>query len=251
VWPTSVDGRPDHERIVIRSTVSGESTVSGDAAVLERNQTQQHQITMKRPSLKDQFGESESSVDDQIREAIVEALSANDKVIEIRPAKRSKGMRLKRLLLLGAAAIAFAYWVQNSQKPNNLIKGVKEKTANRIHQTAESIEKGSESASERIEESSERASEAVHEAAEKASDKAEEAGEKVSDKAEEAGEKASEKAEEAGEKASDKAEEAGEKASDKAEESGEEVVERMVKGDKKTSDETDSDDSDDSDSSEK
>ncbi|MCG1007128.1 hypothetical protein [Halorubrum lacusprofundi] len=208
--------------------------------MLERNQTQQHQITMKRPSLKDQFGESESSVDDQIREAIVEALSANDKVIEIRPAKRSKGMRLKRLLLLGAAAIAFAYWVQNSQKPNNLIKGVKEKTANRIHQTAESIEKGSESASERIEESSERASEAVHEAAEKASDKAEEAGEKVSDKAEEAGEKASEKAEEA-----------GEKASDKAEESGEEVVERMVKGDKKTSDETDSDDSDDSDSSEK
>jgi hypothetical protein len=58
---------------------------------------------MKPSSLKDQFVEGKSGIDDQITDAIVEALSVNDKVIEIRPAKRSKGMRLKRLLLLGAS----------------------------------------------------------------------------------------------------------------------------------------------------
>ncbi|WP_435094929.1 hypothetical protein [Halorubrum sp. N11] len=161
---------------------------------------------MKRPSLKDQFGEDDSSVDDQKTKAIVDALSANDKVIEIRPAKRSKGMGLKGLLLLGAGAIALVYWVQNSQKSNEVIEGAKEKAASRIHQTAEGIEEGSETASERIEEGSEQASEVVHETAEKASDKAEEAGEKASDTAEEAGEK---------------------------------VVAEMVKGDGQTSDGTD------------
>lgn len=145
---------------------------------------------MKRPSLKDQFGEDESSVDDQMTEAIVEALSANDKVIEIRPAKRSTGMRLKKLLLLGAVAIGFAYWVQTSQKPDDLIESVKEKTADQIHQAAETIEEGSETASERIEAGSERAGEAVQEAGEKAADQTEETGEKAAEQTEEAGEKA-------------------------------------------------------------
>ena len=169
------DGRPDHERTAIRITVSG------DAAVLERNQTQQHPITMKRSSLKDRFEEDESSVDNQITNAIVEALSANDKVIEIRPAKRSKGMEIKRLLLLGAGAIGFAYWVRNSQKPDDLIGSVKEKTADRTHQAAETIEDGSEAASERIEEGSERAGEAVQEAGKQVAEQTEEAGEKAAD----------------------------------------------------------------------
>ena len=154
---------------------------------------------MKRPSLKDQFGEDESSVDDQMTEAIVEALSANDKVIEIRPAKRSTGMRLKKLLLLGAVAIGFAYWVQTSQKPDDLIESVKEKTADQIHQAAETIEEGSETASERIEAGSERAGEAVQEAGEAV----QEAGEKAAEQTEETGEKAAEHTEEAGEKAAD------------------------------------------------
>jgi hypothetical protein len=170
-----VDGRPDHERIAVRITVPD------DAAVLERNQTQQHPITMKRPTLKDQFGESESSVDDQITKAIVDALSANDKVLEIRPAKRSKGMGLKRLLLLGAGAIVFAYWVRHSRKPDDLIGSVKEKTANQTHQVAETIEEGSETASERIEEGSERAGEAVQEAGETVAERTEEAGEKAAE----------------------------------------------------------------------
>ncbi|WP_123624328.1 hypothetical protein [Halorubrum sp. CSM-61] len=217
--------------------------------MLERNRTRYHSITMKR-SLKDQLmrkrseledrlEEDESEEGDPVTEAIADALSSNDRIIEIRPAKRSGGMRLKKLLLLGAGALGFAYWSRNSKKPDEVVRGVKDMTANRIHQAAESIEAGSEAASERIEEGSERASEAVQEAGEKAADRAEEAGGKASDKAEETGKKASDKAEEAGEKASEKTEEAGEKASDKTEESGEEVVEEMVEGDEKAADETD------------
>ncbi|WP_418283748.1 hypothetical protein [Halorubrum sp. DTA46] len=150
---------------------------------------------MKRSSLRDQFGEGKSSIDDQITEALVEALSANDKVIEIRPAKRSKGRGLKGLLLLGAAAIAFAYWVQNAQKSDDFIESVKEGTADRVHQAAETIEEGSETASERIEAGSERASEAVQ----GAGDAVQEAGEKAAERTEEAGEKAAERTEEAAE----------------------------------------------------
>ncbi|WP_178915143.1 hypothetical protein [Natronomonas gomsonensis] len=120
-------------------------------------------------------------MDDQITEAIVDALSANDKVIEIRPARRSKGIGLKRLLLLGAGAVGFAYWVQNSQRPDDLIESVKEKTANRTHQAAEAIEEGSETASKRIEDGSERAGEAVQEAGEKAAERTEDAGEKAAE----------------------------------------------------------------------
>lgn len=146
---------------------------------------------MKRPSLKDRSGDDKSSIDNQVSETLSDALSSNDKVIEIRPAKQSKGMGLKRLLLMGVGAISLAYWARKSQKPDELIESVKEETANRTHKAAETIEKGSETASERIEEGSERASEAVHEAGEKAADRTEKAGEKASDRTEEAGKEAS------------------------------------------------------------
>jgi hypothetical protein len=149
--------------------------------MLERNQRQQHPNTMKRPSLKNRLGEDESSADDQMTNGIVEALSANDKVIEIRPAKRSRRMGPKRLLLLGAAAIGLAYWVRKSQKPDDLLGSVKEKTANRTNRAGETIEEGSETASERIEEGSERAGEAVQEVGEKIAERTEDAGEKASD----------------------------------------------------------------------
>lgn len=140
-------------------------------------------LSMKRPSLADQFGEDESSTDDQLTNAIVEALSANDKVIEIRPANQSSGMGLRRLLVLAAGAIGVAYWARTSQKPDDLVRSVKEKTANRTHQAAESIEEGSETASKRIEAGSERAGEAVQEAGEKVAERTEEAGERASDEA--------------------------------------------------------------------
>lgn len=147
----------------------------------EGNQTQRHPRTMKPPLLEGRFGEDDSSTDERMTDAIVEALSANDRVVEIRPAKQSKGMGLKRLLLLGAGAVGFAYWARRSQKPDDLIGSVKEKTAERTHQAAETIEEGSETASERIETGSERAGEAVQEAGEAVAERTEEAGEKAAD----------------------------------------------------------------------
>jgi NADH dehydrogenase/NADH:ubiquinone oxidoreductase subunit G len=152
---------------------------------------------MKRPSLKDRFGEDESSIDDEMTEAIADALSADDKVVEIRPAKRSNGMGLKRRLLMVAGVIGLAYWFRNSQKPDELIGSVKEKTADRTHQAAASIEAGSETASERIEAGSEQIGETVQEAGEAV----EGAGEKAAARTEEAGEGAAERTEDAGEKA--------------------------------------------------
>lgn len=169
------DGRPEHEWFAVRITVPG------NAPFHERNQSRQHPITMKRPSLTDKFGESESSGDDQVTDAIAEALSANDKVVEIRPAKQSSGMGLKRLLLLGAGAIGLAAWARRSQKPDELIGRVKEKTADRTGRAAETIEEGTRTASERIEAGSERARNAVQEAGETVADRTEEAGEQAAD----------------------------------------------------------------------
>jgi len=158
---------------------------------------------MKRPTLSDRFGESESSVDDHVSETVAEALSSDDKIIEIRPSQSSSGMGLRRLLLLGAVAIGLAYWARSSQKPDQLIESVKEETASRTHRAAETIEKGSQTASERIESGSERASETVYEAGEKAAERTEEAGEKAAERTEEAGEKAAERTEEVSEEATD------------------------------------------------
>jgi cytoskeletal protein RodZ len=145
---------------------------------------------MKRSSLKDKIGEDEPSIDDQMKKAIADAFSGNDKVIEIRPARRSKGIGLKRLLLIGAVAIGLAYWVRKSQRPNDLIESAKGKTSDQIHQAAETIDEGSEAASERIEAGSERAGEAVQEVGEEAAEQTEEAGEEAAEWTEEAGEEA-------------------------------------------------------------
>jgi len=143
-------------------------------------------------ALEDRIGDGESNRDAQITKAIVNAISSNDKVVEIRPAERSKGMGLTRLLLFGAGAVALAYWVQNSQKPDDLIGSVKEKATDQTHQAAEKIEAGSENASERIKDGSESASERIEEGSERAGEAVQEAGETVADRTEEAGEKAAE-----------------------------------------------------------
>lgn len=136
---------------------------------------------MKRPSLKKRSGSDSSSVDEKTAKTIVDALSADDKVVEIRPAKRSKGFGLKRFLVLGAAAMGVAYWVRNSQRPEELIESVKEKTGDQTHQAGETIEEKSESASKRIEEGSEWAGETVQEAGGTVAKRTEEAGEKAAD----------------------------------------------------------------------
>lgn len=147
--------------------------------MLERNQTQHHSRTMKRPSLTDRFGSTESSTDTQMAETIVDALAANGTVIEIKPATQSKGMGLKRLLLLGAGALGLVYWAKKSPKTDGLLERVTEEATTRLDQVEERIDEGSETASERIEDGSERAGEAVKDAGEKAAERTEEAGEKA------------------------------------------------------------------------
>lgn len=146
--------------------------------MLKHNQMQ-YPPTMKTPSLKTPFGDEESSTDDQMTETVVEALAANDKVIEIRPADQSKGLGIKKFLLLGVGALGLAYWVRNSETPDEFIENVKEKASTQVDHAEEAIEEGSETASERIEEGSGRVSEAVETAGETAADRTEEAGEKA------------------------------------------------------------------------
>ena len=181
---------------------------------------------MNGSSLKDQFGDDESGTDDQVTELILDALSANDKVIEIRPAKRSRKMGLRNLLLLGAGAIGLAALVQRSGKPAEIIEDIKEGTADMVHQAAEAIEEGGEAASDRIEEGSERAGEAFQDAGEKAAERTEDAGEAFQDAGEafqEAGDKAAERTEDAGKKAAERTEEASEEAADEIDEEADEM----------------------------
>lgn len=145
---------------------------------------------MKRPTLRGRSEDTESSMDDQMTELIADALSSNDRVVEIRPAKQSGGMGLKGLLVLGAGAVGLAYWVRNSQKSDDLIESAKEKTFSRTGQAAEAIEEGSETASEQIETRSERAGEAVQEVGEAV----QQVGEGAAERTEEAGEEAAETA---------------------------------------------------------
>lgn len=149
---------------------------------------------MKRPTLKGRLGDTESSTDTQTTETIVDALTSNDKVIEIRPAKQSGTFGAKRLLLLAAGAVGLAYWVQNSQRPNDLLKRAKETALDRTDQAAETIEAGSETASERIEDGSKTASDRIESGSERAGEMIQEAGETTADRTEEAGEEAAEKA---------------------------------------------------------
>lgn len=191
--------------------------------MLGRNQTQHYPVTMNDSSLKDQFkdqfGDDEPSTDDRLMNLVSDALSANDKVIEIRPAERSKRMGAKNLLLLGAGAIGLAFLIQKSGKPGKVVEDVKEGTADLIHQAAEAIEVGGEAASERIEESSERAGEVFQEAGEKAAKRTEEAGETF----QEAGEEAAERTEKAGEEAAKRTEDASEEAADEMDDEADEI----------------------------
>lgn len=154
---------------------------------------------MKAPSLTDLSGESETSANDQVIQEIIDAISSNDKTVEIRPAEKSGGMGLTRLLLVVAGAVGIAYWMRNSQKPDELLKTAKEETSRMSEQAAETIEEGSETASDRIEAKAGKASEAV----EGASSTVEEAGETAAERTEKVGETAAERTEEAGETVGD------------------------------------------------
>ena len=48
-------------------------------------------------------------MDEQIADAVADAIKSNDKTIEIGPADQSKGLGLSRLLLLVGGAIGLSY----------------------------------------------------------------------------------------------------------------------------------------------
>jgi len=143
---------------------------------------------MKRPTLKAQSGNPESSADEQLATAIADALSSNDKVVEIRPANRSTGIGLTRLALIVAGAVGLAYWMRTSQKPDELIESAKSKTARRTsdatHRAAETIQEGSETAADRIEAGSQRAGETIEDVGETAADRTESVGEAAAEESE-------------------------------------------------------------------
>lgn len=151
-------------------------------------------MEMKRPTLKASARSTESDMNEQIADAVTDAIKSNDKTIEIRPAKRSKGMGLSRLLLVVGGAIVLGYWLQKSQRPAEMIREatstIAERTKLATEQTAEKIEEGGEEVADRIEEESEEVGETVVKAGEQTSEKTEEVGEKAAEKAEEAEEKA-------------------------------------------------------------
>ena len=114
---------------------------------------------------------------DRVTEAVLDAISSGDRTIEIKPASRSRGTGLTRLVVLAAGAVGLAYWVANSRKPDELIETAKKETADRTKQV-------SEQAAAKIERGSERAGETVQNAGETAAEQTETAGKEAADAAE-------------------------------------------------------------------
>lgn len=148
-------------------------------------------ITMKRPTLTSMSRSSETDMDEQISEAVMDAIKSGDKTIEIRPASRgrSTGSRIRRLLLFLGAAIGISYWLQKSQRSTDVIENATSKTADRTkqvtEQAAQTIKGGGETVAERVEEGSQKAGEKVEETGEDAAEKTERTGEKAAKKADE------------------------------------------------------------------
>lgn len=146
---------------------------------------------MKRLLLKGSSESSESDMDAQVQEAVTDAITgSNDKVVEIRPANKSKG-RGKFLLILLIGVLAVSYWLRKSQKSTDKLQDVASETANQTknvtQQAAETIQKGGETMADRVEETSQKASEQVQQTGETAAEKTEQAGENAAEKAGESG----------------------------------------------------------------
>lgn len=144
---------------------------------------------MKRLTLTDPSESAKSNVNDQLAKTLRDAIESGDKTIEIRPANRSGGSGLLRLLLFVGVALGISYWLRKTQRPSDMIQRVTRETADRTErvteQAAEAIREGGETAAERVEEGSEKASERVEETGESAATTTEEAGETAAEKADE------------------------------------------------------------------
>jgi len=148
---------------------------------------------MKLPTLGGRSESSETEMNEQIQEAVIDKVrNSDDRVIEIRPVDESRGRRKVPLTVIVGGALALTYWLQKSRRPTETLKdavsGAADRTKRATEQTAGSVERGGEAATQHVEGESERASGTVEqfgtEAAERtgeAADQTETAGEEAAD----------------------------------------------------------------------
>lgn len=176
-------------------------------------------MRLKRPTLSRSSKTSQTETDEQIQEAVTDAIrTSNDKVVEIRPANESKSGGRRLLMMLTAGALAVGYWLRRSENPARALRKAASQTAGRTEQAstkaAETIQKEGGTLAARVEEKSQKAGERVQEGGETMADRVEEKSQKAGEQVEETGENAAEKTERAGKKAAEKAEESGSGSSD-------------------------------------
>lgn len=147
---------------------------------------------MKRSMLRGSAGSSETDMDEQIQETVVDAITeSNDKTVEIKPANKSSGRKILSLLVLIGGAFVAGYWFRKSQKPTQKLQSVASETADRTkqmtEQAADTIQEGGETMADRVEEGAQKAGEQVQQTGESAAEKTEQAGEKAAEKADGSG----------------------------------------------------------------
>lgn len=147
---------------------------------------------MKKSLLKRSPGKSEADMDDQIQEAVTDAITeSNDKTVEIKPSNGSSGGGMFSRLLLLAGAFAAGYWLRKSKKPKQKLESAMSETAGRTkqmtEQAAQTIQEEGETMAETVEQKSEKAGQTVEQTAETAAQTTEQAGEKAAEKAQQGG----------------------------------------------------------------
>lgn len=151
--------------------------------------------------------DSERTKDEQLQQAVTDAIEdSSDKEIIIRPAKKSGGSRLRRMLLIAGVFGAIALWMRRSEKPTQKIQQTASKAADRTKQmtgqAADTVQEEGQTFSERVEEGSQMAGEQIQEAGEQAAETVDQGSEQAGEQIEEKGEEAADKTEEAAEASS-------------------------------------------------
>lgn len=140
-------------------------------------------MELKRPTLTASSESSQTDMDEQIQQAVVDVIrESNTKTVEIKPAPSIGSGKFPLLLVIGGVA-AIGYMLKKSTKqPTKRVKEVSKQATETIKQTgkktAEQVEKQSEKAAEQVEQKSEKAAEQVEQKSEKTAEKAEQATKK-------------------------------------------------------------------------
>ena len=169
-------------------------------------------MKLKRPTLRGSSEPAQTDTDEQIQEAVTDAIrTSNDKVVEIRPANESKGRGRLLLMTLVGGALAIGYWLRTGRNPAKTIQNAASETAARTEEAstraAETIQTEGGTMAARVDEKSQEAGERVQESGERMADRVAEESQKAGEQVEQTGESAAEKTEQAGEQAAEKADE--------------------------------------------